>query len=51
MYQLLELTIDYTEYETVMDLRAKPFEDDYMAVTLCVKSKHRLEKIIYLGKN
>jgi hypothetical protein len=49
-YQLLELTIDYTEYETVMDLRAEPFEDDYMAVTVCVKSKHRWEKNHLFGK-
>jgi hypothetical protein len=43
IYQLIKLTIDYTEYETVMDLRAEPSFENYIAITLCDRSKFRLK--------
>ncbi len=43
-YQLLKLTIDYTEYETIMDLRAEAVVDDYIGLTVCVRLKHRSNK-------
>jgi hypothetical protein len=39
IYQLIKLTIDYTEYETVMDLRAEPSIESYIAITFCERSK------------
>jgi hypothetical protein len=43
IYQLIKLTIDYTEYETVMDLRAELSPENYIAFTLCDRSKFRLK--------
>jgi hypothetical protein len=43
IYQLIKLTIDYTEHETVMDLRAEPSPINYIAITLCDRSKFRLK--------
>jgi hypothetical protein len=42
-YQLIKLTIDYTKYETVMDLRAELSPKNYIAITLCDRSKFRLK--------
>jgi hypothetical protein len=36
LYQLIKLTIDYTEYKTIMDLRVEEIVNNYMAVTVCV---------------
>jgi hypothetical protein len=43
IYQLIKLTIDFTEYETVMDLRAEPSEENSIAITLCDRSKFSLK--------
>jgi hypothetical protein len=43
IYQLIKLTIDYTEYETVMDLRAELSPVNYIAITLCFGSKFSLK--------
>jgi hypothetical protein len=43
IYQLIKLTIDYTEYETVMDLRAELSPVNYIAITLCFRSKFSLK--------
>jgi hypothetical protein len=43
IYQLIKLTIDYNEYETVMDLRAEPSPKNYIAITLCDRSESRLK--------
>ncbi len=37
------MTVDFTEYETVMDLRAEPSEENYIAITLCDRSKFSLK--------
>jgi hypothetical protein len=43
IYQLIKLTIDYTEYEMVMDLKAEPLKENYIAITLCDRSKFSLK--------
>jgi hypothetical protein len=43
IYQLIKLTIDYTKYETVMDLRAEFSIENYIAITLCDRSKFSLK--------
>ncbi len=49
-YQLFKLTIDYTEYNTVMDLRAENIKANYFSLTVCLRYKSRVNtknKIIY----
>ncbi len=45
-YQVIDLIVTYCHYETVIDLKANKYLQEIPSITLCLKSKHALIKIM-----
>ena len=44
LYQIIQLTVDYSQYNVVIDMKAKYFIKNY-SISICIDSKHEIKRI------